>query len=174
MQNLNYFNSGQCIKIFLFILFTMVFVACGRVKPSKTGLEGTSLPTFNLTLMDNKSILNSNMIRKDEPFVILYFSTQCPYCRVMIKDMMENKEAFLHTPIYFITQDSIGAVKIFFKDYKLSNNINVAIDKNNYIANYLKIDGLPYIAIYGKNKILKEVLKGRVKVNQLEDLVKNY
>lgn len=151
----------------------LALMSCGpRRTKVISGLEGYPLPTFNLLLTDSTTQLNTNNIRIGQPFVLFYFSPSCPYCRAQTEEIKDNIKSLKQIQIYFITAFPLAKIKDFEKHYSLSkyNNITVAQVYDTSFFKYFKIPVVPYIAIYDREKKLKEVLIGKTSLNDIKDI----
>jgi hypothetical protein len=62
--------------------------------------------------------------------------------------------------------------KSYYEKYELNkySNIKAGIDYNETFVNYFDASTVPYLAIYDKNKKLKQVLQGKNYVSTLKDI----
>jgi len=141
----------------------------------KTGLEGKQLPAFSFLLMDSTTRLNTDSIKPEGPFVICYFSPQCPYCRAQIKSIIKHQKEFKNTHFFFITEFPYHDVKGFTREFKLEQygNFTTGIDDTKKFSKYFSIPSIPYLAIYNTDKRLKSVLIGITKFKQIESEISN-
>lgn len=165
------------MKIFVFFLIAVFSFGCfGKYKkPIKTGLEGKMLPKFGLLLSDSITYINTNNIPEGKPVVLFYFSPQCPYCRDQLADMIKEIDVLKDVRIYMITGFPLPAIKDFLEEYELYKypNITMGRDSTEYLAHYFNVPGVPYTAIYGKDKRLKGAFAGRMKGKQIKDVAAN-
>ena len=161
------------MKLFkYFILIVAVSGCMNRNSPEKTGLEGKPLPEFNVILMDSVTNFNTKDIPADKPVVVYLFSPICPYCKVQTKELIDNISSLKGIRFYMLSSFPFEWVKKYCVDYQLDKytNITVALDTTLYYKNYIKAVGMPYIAIYGKDKHLRKTWLGRVSVNMIKDV----
>ena len=66
----------------------------------------------------------------------------------------------------------LAEIKSYSSSYNLNDikNITVGQDIESYFSNYFKAPGVPCIAIYGRDKKLKQVLMGAVSTNLIKDI----
>jgi len=76
---------------------------------------------------------------------------------------------------YIFTTWPFDELRDFYRHYQLNkfSNIVVGLDYNNFFANHFKAQGVPYIAVYGKDKKLKEVFVGNVYGKQIKEVAEN-
>lgn len=147
----------------LFFLLLIYLSGCYSKVSDKTGLEGQPMPSFKLLLPDSTTYLDSKDLKVGRPIVLLYYSPRCPYCRAQIKNIIENIDKLGDILFCLVTNYSLKEMKQFGKTYNLNkyHNIINGQDINNSVSNYYEVQGVPYLAIYGKNKKLNQVFEGK-------------
>lgn len=135
----------------------------------KTGKEGKPLPEFNLLLTDSTTWLNTRNIPAGKPTVLFYFSPTCPYCRAQTEEIIEDMDKLKSMQFYFITSSSLAGLKSFCKEFELSKyrNIISGVDTGHIVSDYFEIEGVPYTAIFNKNKKLNKSYLGKIYSSQL-------
>lgn len=151
------------MKNIIIIALSLSFSGCLQYPPPKTGLEGQKLPTFSMKLIDGKTDLNTDSIKSGKPFVILFFSPDCATCRVEIRDLIDHNTQMGDLKFYLLTNHPFNDLKKFSSEFHLNKykNIIAGVDYKNYFASYLFITTVPYLAIYDKEKRLKQVMVGK-------------
>lgn len=149
---------------------------CFDKKQELTGLEGKPMPSFNLLLLDSVTILNTNnILTNNRPAVLIFISPGCPYCKAQTEEIVKNIKSFKNIHLYFITNFSLESLNQYNEEYQLGkySNITLAHDYESYFPNYFNVNIIPYIAIYTRNKVLKQVLKGKVSATLIKDIALN-
>jgi thiol-disulfide isomerase/thioredoxin len=151
---------------FIFICLT----SCFGVEPHKTGKEGKSFPEFDILLTDSTTRLNTRSIVAGKPIALFYFSPYCPYCMAQTKEIIEEMDELKDIQFYFVTIFPPSTLKDFNKRYQLAKypNITVGVDPKQFIRNYFEITGIPFMAIYGKEKKLNNAFRGEITAAQLK------
>ncbi|SRR5258708_8230062 len=157
-------------KIAIIFLFAGLS-GCYSKQPEKTGLEGKPLPSFNLFLADSATYFNTGSIPAGKPVVLLFFGPHCPYSRAQMEEIIEGMTILRDIRFYIFTTDQFEEMKSFYNEYRLYRypNVTVGIDYTNFFGDYFKAKGVPYMAIYGKGKKLKEVFMGKVYGKQIKE-----
>lgn len=161
------------MKLLFFLLLLVGLGACSSRVPSIiTGFEGQPLPSFDLLLMDSITRLNTESIPVGKPIVLFLFSPDCPYCRAQTEEMTKNIKALSNIQVYLLSNFPFSTIKGYYHKYNLKTypNITVVQDYDAYFANYYKVPGVPFIAIYNKEKKLKLVLLGEVDAGTIKEL----
>lgn len=155
----------------LIVCITILALAgCFGKAPKETGLEGKAMPNFSLLLPDSTTWVHTRDIQAGKSVALFYFSPYCPYCRDQTKEITEDIEKLKNIQIYFITSFSIQELKAFSKEYNLEKypNIVTAVDSARAVSDYFEIAGIPYIAIYNKNKQLNKTYEGKIYSSQIK------
>jgi thiol-disulfide isomerase/thioredoxin len=156
-------------KLLIYILVCCQ-ICCSRRSTIKTGLEGKLMPKFNILLIDSSTNFSSANIPTGKSNTLLYFSPHCPYCQAEVKTIIEDINRLKEIHFYMITNSPFSELKKFNNKYKLNNysNITIGTDPFFFFAKYFKAPGVPYLAIYGKDKKLNGVFIGLVKSKDIE------
>lgn len=159
------------------IILSIVLLSCHRNyrPPIKTGFEGQTLPSFNLLLSDSSTHLNTGDIPKGQPIVMLFLSPQCPYCRAELTGILKNISSFNGVKFYVFTNWPFTQFKSFYTTYELSKykNIVAGQDYTNFFLTHFSAMGVPYTAIYNKNKKLSKAFMGIMPAEQIKELTQN-
>ena len=157
-------------------LISLVSLAsCFGKTPEKTSKEGKSLPSFNLLLADSTTYFNTKNIPNGQPVVLFCFSPECPYCRVQMEEIIETTSSLKDIRFYIFTAWPFSEMKGFYTRYQLYKypNIVVGVDYTNFFVGYFKAQGVPYMAIYGKDKRLNNAFIGNIHSKQLKEVAEN-
>jgi len=146
--------------------------ACSRGPQIKTGLEGKTMPYFDLLLPDSITYLNTRDIPKGKPIVLFYFGPSCPYSQSEMEDIVSDMQQLKDIRFYIFTHAPFPAMKAFYQHYRLKQygNIVAGIDSANFFEHYFKAPGFPYLAIFDGQKKLKEVLLGRSDIDLIKKI----
>lgn len=160
------------MKLILISFIITFLLSCNGRQVMITGLEGKPLPSFNFLLLDSTTILNSGSIPADKPFVLFYFNPNCPYCRAQTEDLTQSVKSQKDIRYYMFSNYPIRQIKKFSEHYGLNkyNNITTAQVNDTLFDAYYKIPGVPYMAIYSKEKKLKEVMMGIVSPKVIKEI----
>lgn len=158
-------------KIAILFLFAGI-AGCYDRKPVKTGLEGTTMPSFDLFLADSSTYFNTGNIAAGKPAALLFFGPHCHYSRMQTEEIIEDMNNIKDIQFYLFTMARFEEMKNFYNEYQLHrySNITVGIDYTGFFGNYFKVQGVPYTAIYGKERKLKGVFSGVVYGKQIKKI----
>ncbi|WP_188316191.1 TlpA family protein disulfide reductase [Chitinophaga agrisoli] len=158
------------------LLSLLIFlVGCYARPTEKTGLEGKPMPDFDLWLADSSTYFNTGKISSGMPTVLFYFGPHCPYSKAQMEDILSNMKMFKDVNFYIFTTTVFPEMKEFYEHYSLGKypNIVTGIDTAIFFPTYFKAQGVPYLAIYGKDKRLKEAFVGKVSAKHIKRVVDN-
>ncbi len=162
------------MKLASILLVVTLLWSCQTKKPDviKTGLEGKPMPAVDLIAYDSLTHFNTTSSDPGKPTILFAFQTNCPYCRAQTRAMTSNIKSLKDINIYMVCMSEYPAFKEYVKKYELNKypNIKAGIDHNMSFANYFNATTVPYIAIYDRNKKLKQVLQGKNYVSTLKDI----
>ncbi|GAA0557865.1 TlpA family protein disulfide reductase [Chitinophaga japonensis] len=158
------------MKNITILLLLAALCGCYARDPLKTGREGKLLPDFDMLLSDSTTYLHSKNIPGGRPIVFFYFGPHCPYSREQMKEIIEDMEKLQHIRFYLLTDASYAEMKAFCKVYTLDKypNITVGRDYTGFFKDYFEVAGVPYVAVYGKDRHLREAFMGKVYGGQLK------
>jgi thiol-disulfide isomerase/thioredoxin len=162
----------QMKNITLAIYFILIIGCYSRRPAEKTGLEGKSLPSFNLLLSDSLTYFNTSNIPKGKPIALFYFGPNCPYSRAQMEEIIEDMSILKNIRFYIFTIYPYQDMKNFYDYYNLGKypNITVSLDYTNFFGNYFETQAVPYLAIYGKDKRLIKAFIGKVYGKQIKEV----
>jgi len=161
------------MKSIIYLLVAFSLWGCFGKRPTlNTGHEGKAMPSIDLLGMDSLTHINLKKDSSDKPVVLFYFSPECPYCRALTKAVIKDAEELKGINIYMLSAFPFNEVKGYYKEFSIAQypNITMGVDYQTYFSKYFKSPGVPCLAIYGKQKTLKEVLMGNVSTNLIKDL----
>lgn len=154
------------------MLLLVIIYSCNDQHTLKTGLEGKAMPSFNLLLMDSTRKLNISSTASDKPVVLFYFSPFCPYCRAQTQEILDDMKSLKNIQFYLLSNFPLSLIKNYYDQFELKKYPNIIIgqDYDVYFSKYFKAEGVPYMAIYNKEKILKHALMGKVSTSVIKSL----
>jgi len=161
-------------RLFIFALISCL-CSCG-LKRDKANLSGIStLPSFDMLLMDRSTIIHSKEIPEGKPIVVIYFRPDCPHCNAETKTFLDNIQSLKDVRLYYLTSASFEDIKGFYDHYNLELYQNIVIGKD-YEHSFFEAfnpHSVPYMAIYDGKKNLVKVYHGEVGINSLISAVRS-
>lgn len=159
------------MRLFFLVIAISTIISCQSREPEKTGLEGNAMPSFKIMLLDS-STLDTKEIPQGKPIVLLYYGPHCYYSREQILEITNKINNLKEINFYFITAWPFDDMKVFDSNYHLNRfkNITTARDYTFFFGSYFKAKGVPYLAIYGKDKKLQYTFIGKIPSDQIKKL----
>ena len=152
------------------LLLLAALSGCSSRDPRPTGKEGKTLPLFSLLLSDSTTHFTTASIAAGKPTVLFYFGARCPYSHAQMEEILAHIDELEDINIYMITTSPYDEMMAFYKQYSLEEypNIVVGRDTADFFANHYQAPGVPFLAIYRKNKIMHEAYVGELEASQIK------
>jgi thiol-disulfide isomerase/thioredoxin len=156
-----------------FSLLLLLF-SCYSKSPETTGLEGKPMPDFNLLLIDS-SRLNTRQLKNGKPIVLYYFGPHCPYSKTQMEEIITDMSILKNIQFLVFTSWPFDEMKKFYNHFQLTkySNIITGVDEMGFFRNYYEVPGVPYMAIFGKDKKLKRAFVGNIYSKQIISVTKD-
>lgn len=134
-------------------------------------LKYPTLPAFNVLLSDSSTLFNTYNIPKGKPAVLMLFDPGCSHCQKFAKELTEKMDSLKNLRFYLVTSNQdMPAIRKFAEDYQLAKYPNIEVigrDYEFFFISYYKVQSVPDLAIYDKNKKLVKLIDTKVTVDEL-------
>jgi hypothetical protein len=106
---------------------------------------------------------------------MLSFSPECPYCRAEMTSILKDSTNLKGIRFYFFTSWPFKEYKHFYDGNRMNRfpYVVTAQDYQNFFYSHFKGAGIPYTAIYDKNRNLKSAFIGRMTADQIKREAEN-
>jgi len=160
------------MKIITILISLFGLWSCYGKPPYKTGLEGKSLPSFDLMSVDSTSYFNTSAIPEGKAIVLFAFETGCPYSRAQTADIISHLKTLKDINFYMICNNTYPEFKNFYNHYELGkySNIKAGVDTGLFFMRYFNAAQVPYMAIYSSDKRLKQVTIGKMRISTIKNI----
>ncbi|MBO9204615.1 MULTISPECIES: TlpA family protein disulfide reductase [Niastella] len=161
------------MKLIIATIVILCLCGCFGKRPTlETGHEGKTMPSMKLLMLDSTTAIDTKTWMKGKPVVLIDFSPFCPYCRAVTQKIIDENKDLSDIQFVFLSQFPITTLKNYTTEYKLKSysNITVAWDNDGSFGKYFNSPGVPCIAIYNKDRLLKQVLMGKVNAGLIKDI----
>ena len=148
---------------------SLVISSCMSVSPNEKKKEiGEKFQTFEVQLIDSVTQVNISNVLDNKPFVIVYFSPDCPVCKAEIEAILADTVISKQINFCLITYPKFADYKRFYTDLKLEKYPAVfsGIDITNKFLVRNKIKNVPYIQLY-KNERLESTFIGMASIDTI-------
>ena len=156
----------------LYILVLICLSACGQRGGKYNAIS--TIPSFNLLLMDSATVINTNQIQKGAPVVLMYFSPDCEHCQIEIQSLVKNAHLLGDTKIYLFTPAPFDELKAFYKTNNLGQYRNFVVGKDYEYAFYkhFKAESFPYTVVYDSQRKLVRLYKSEIEISNILEAIK--
>ncbi|MFB6456217.1 TlpA family protein disulfide reductase [Chitinophaga sp. Hz27] len=158
------------MRYLLPLLLLMFIASCDAPQepPFSSGREGEQLLKINYQLPDSVSYASVDTV-PGKAAVLFFFTTECPYCRAEIRALTEHADSVKNIQFYLLTRGKVADVRAYQEEFKLNKypNISVGLDTGAVMMRYFGIRGVPYIAVYDKKHVLKQVFNNIVPIKDI-------
>ncbi|MBO9201403.1 MULTISPECIES: TlpA family protein disulfide reductase [Niastella] len=159
----------QLITFFIFV----TIISCASKDPMKQAMEQAlelkPIPSFKILLSDSTNWVSTTDVSTNKSVVMFFFSPHCPYCRAQMDDIMKNMRQLKDIQFYLVTDFPVQDIKEFYSNYKLADYPNIIVGKDtaNYGGKYFKIPGVPFTAVFGKDKKPNKFFLGKTNISAI-------
>ena len=159
------------------VLFIALLFSCHQdhYRQITTGLEGKSIPAFDILLPDSITHVSIDKVRSNQPVVLFYFDPGCQYCQAEMRDITDNIRSLQHIQFYIFSSQPFGEMIQFYKTFQLNKyqNLCVGMDYKEAFKELFSPEGVPYTAIYSRDKKLTKAFLGGIGSQQIKDAVRD-
>ena len=133
-----------------------------------------TIPAFNIHTVPDSVNYSNNNLKKNKPFVIMFFSPECEHCQKEVKELSKYKNKFKNIPILMLSPANYAEIKQFYKDYAVSKmpNITVAHDDNSTMSRLFQLRTFPTMFVYNRTGKLAKTFVSNVSIPDLLKAVK--
>jgi len=160
----------------IYLLLLVIWCSCSDSDKGSitTGHEGDGLPAFSMLLADSITHLNTGNITGNKPLAFFYFGPYCPYSRAQMEEIVDHMGLLKDIHFYVLTYAPYKQMQEFYNYYHLGKytNITVGIDNTKYFQQYFKLEGVPFMAVYGRDRKLKHAFIGEVQAKRISEFIK--
>lgn len=127
------------------------------------------MPAFKIRLADSVTVINTFNIKKGKPTLLILFGADCDHCKHFVDSLTKHIDLFKDVQIYMITFSPFPDLRKFVETYKLKDykNITMGNDADLFFPGFYKVNSVPDIAVYDKNKKFVKLFTGTIKVEDI-------
>lgn len=154
------------------LLLLLLLAGCFGHEPVQTSHKGERIPEFSLLLADSSTYFNTKSLKEGKSLILFFFGPGCPYSRGQMEEIIANAEKLKDIQFILLTTAPFEEMKWFYKQYQLDkyHNMITGVDYTSFFGPYFDAKAVPYFAIYGRDRALREVFEGKVPVKQLRSI----
>lgn len=147
--------------IFLKTLFAIAFLFSFLPAQSQSNNFRKKIPPFRIQLTNGDSLFAKDL-KKDAPFMLIYFSPTCEHCQEFTRDLLQKISSFNNTQILFVSYLPLADLEKFEKDFSLNKYPSIQAGTEGYafiLRRFYNIINFPFIALYDKKGALIAVYR---------------
>jgi thiol-disulfide isomerase/thioredoxin len=133
-----------------------------------------AIPAFTMQLSNGQSF-SSRDIKKNKPFVLIYFAPDCDHCIVMLEKLFKKVHQLDKTFVVLITFKPLNEVRAFETKYNIARYPNIKVGTEGYtyvVRNFYKLEKTPFTALYDKTGKLVVSYRNDTPVDEMLSRVK--
>jgi hypothetical protein len=152
-------------KIFFFI--TICLIACHSRQGKEVALS--TLPSFEMLLIDSAAILKAQEIPTGQPIVLLFFRPDCTHCQAETQVLLDHIDSLKNVRIYMLALEPLKEIKTFCLHYHLDQYKNFIVGRDYEYSFFraFRPSTVPYMAIYDRNKRLVKIYNQEPGINNI-------
>lgn len=133
-------------------ILLLLAIICSVPAQTVTNQNKKGIPPFSI-MQTNGTVFKAADLKKDQPFMMVYFDPDCDHCLQFTMDLLKQLSAFGNVQIVFVTYVPVEGVKSFIARVGLDKypDIKVGTEGNNFIVRYhYDVMLFPYLALHDK------------------------
>ncbi len=131
-------------------------------------------PVFKIIRVPDSTVFESIQLKKNKPFVLMFFSPDCEHCQKETKELLAYKQELKGLQIIMVSPLSFDLIKNFYQDYGLASMQDVVVgqDANYALGSRYQLRTYPSIFVYDTKGKLAKAFVGNAGVPAILDAVK--
>lgn len=146
-----------------------------QADPTATAAKSIeTAPSFKIIKAPDSTAFSSTELKKDKPFVLMFFSPDCEHCQKETKELLAYKQELKGLQIIMVSPLSFDLIKTFYQDYGLASMPDVVVgqDANYALGSRYQLRTYPSIFVYDAKGKLAKAFVGNAGVPAILDAVK--
>lgn len=161
------------------ILLFLVVIGCVNLyaQTDPTAATAKSIeqaPAFKIIRVPDSTVFESTQLKKNKPFVLIFFSPDCDHCQKETKELLAYKEELKGLQIIMVSPISFDLIKNFYEEYGLSAMPGVIMgqDYSYALGSRYQLRTYPSIFVYDAKGKLAKAFVGNANPTAIIDAVK--
>ncbi len=133
-----------------------------------------TIPAFKINIVPDSALYSNENLKKNAPFMLMFFSPDCEHCQRETKELLAYKEELKGIQILMVSIASYREIKDFYETFQLSSmpNARLGQDVNLKLGSIYKLRTYPSVFVYDNNGNLAKAFVGNIGVPAILDAVK--
>ena len=161
-------------------IFLLVFAGSNLLCFAQKDATATTLnniqnaPSFKIYKAPDSTAFTSGQLKKNKPFVLMFFNPDCDHCQKETKELLAYKEELKGLQIIMVSPAAFGLIKSFYEEYNIASmpSIIMAQDLNYTLGSRFQLRTYPSLFVYDASGKLAKAFVGNVGVPAILDAVK--
>jgi thiol-disulfide isomerase/thioredoxin len=165
------------LKIIILIAVFTCFSLSGHAQHDATATAFNNIqhiPVFTIFKAPDSTVFSSELLKKNKPFVLMFFSPDCDHCQKETKELLAYKEELKGLQIVMASSAAYKEIKSFYEEYNIASMTNIIMgqDLNYALGAKYQLRTYPSIFVYDSTGILAKAFVGNAGVPAILDAVK--
>jgi thiol-disulfide isomerase/thioredoxin len=121
-----------------------------------------SFPVVNLVGRDGKAFNSAELLSKEKPTVVVYFSPTCGACEEQTKTITSNMADLEEVQFLFVTSYAPADTEPFLEDHRIGSfgNIRFGYDTKSAMRQHYQLEKVPAVYLYNAEGKLQQEWNG--------------
>lgn len=121
-----------------------------------------SFPVVNLVGSDGKAFNSAELLSKEKPTIVVYFSPTCGACEEQIKTITSNMADMAGVQFLFVTSYAPADTEPFLEDQRIGSfgNIRFGYDTKSAMGQHYQLEKVPAVYFYNAEGKLQQEWNG--------------
>ncbi len=124
------------------------------------------IPPFKIFTAPDSTAFTDTQLKKDKPFVLMFFSPDCDHCQKEAKELLAYKTELKDVQIVMASPAAFSQIKGFYQEYNIASMPNIVMgqDLNYSLGSKYKLTTYPSLFVYDAAGKLAKAFVGNVGV----------
>jgi thiol-disulfide isomerase/thioredoxin len=139
------------------LVFTSHFIFAQSNSPAPV-----SFPVVNLVGSDGKAFNSAELLSKEKPTIVVYFSPTCGACEEQTKTITSNMADLEEVQFLFVTSYAPADTEPFLEDHRIGSfgNIRFGYDTKSAMGQHYRLEKVPAVYLYNAEGKLQQEWNG--------------
>ena len=141
----------------------------------KHAVEGQILPSFRFFTATDSVLFTDKQLDPAKPVLFFYFSTKCPYCQDLTKEITQQIDSLHDIQIVMVSGHRRQSIAKYAEMFNLKDfPITVLKDDEKRMHEYFDYEAVPMLRLYSKNRQLIHRQEGKLSVKEILTFYKQF
>jgi peroxiredoxin len=128
-------------------------------------VEADTLPNFRFFTAKDSVLFTTSQLTADKPILFFYFSTKCPYCQDLTREITQHIDSLKGIQIVFVSGHRRVSIAKYAAQFELEKYpIAVLKDDERHMHEYFDYAAVPMLRLYDKDHRLIHRQEGKLSV----------